>query len=99
MRRSSVPHERVGPTRLLATLFAGLFVLPVVASCTATANITEVYTSIDATGERRRNVFFTDSKEIHCLAEYGSGRTDVTFEGIIRQLQEYDFERSTFANV
>lgn len=80
---------------LVASLLAGTTVV----ACTATANVAAVYTSIDADGARRRNVFFTDSKEIHCIAEVSNGREDVTLEGIIRQLQVYDFGAGSYANV
>jgi len=52
--------------------------------------------SLDANGSRKRNVFFTDTKEIHCVVELGVGREGVTVEAIVRQLQAYDFEADRF---
>lgn len=64
-------------------------------ACT-TANVVDVYTALDGQGDRKRNVFFTDSKEIHCVAEIGVGRPGVTIEAIIRQRATYDFVNRTY---
>lgn len=66
------------------------------AACTSTARISDVYMAIDSEGDRRRNVFFTDTKEIHCVVEMGIGRPGVTVEAIVRQLQSYDFIEDRF---
>ena len=60
-------------------------------SCATTARVSDVYMALDAEGSRRRNVFYTDTKEIHCVAEMGIGRPGVTVEAIVRQRQSYDF--------
>jgi hypothetical protein len=60
-------------------------------SCLATARVTDVYLALDGNGDRKRTVFFTDTKEIHCVVEAGIGRAGVTLETIVRQLQAYDF--------
>ena len=80
----------------LVTASSAIAVLP---SCTSTANVTEVYTALDAAGLRRRNEFYTDAKEIHCIAEAGIGRDGVTVEGFIRQRQAYDFVENRFVPV
>lgn len=64
--------------------------------CTDTANISDVYTALDGQGDRRRNVFFTDSKELHCIVEMGIGRKGVTIDVLFRQLQTYDFVADRF---
>ena len=64
--------------------------------CTDTANIADVYTALDGQGDRKRNVFFTDSKELHCIVEMGIGRRGVTIEVLFRQLQTYDFVADKF---
>jgi hypothetical protein len=66
------------------------------ASCTSTANVSDVYLSLDGEGARKRNIFFTDSKEIHCIVEMGIGRKGVTIEVLFRQLQSYDFKQNKF---
>jgi len=82
---------RLGALALTSTLLTG-----VLASCSSTARITDVYTALDSAGERKRNVFSTDSKEIHCVIEAGIGRPGVTIETLYRQLQAYDFETAKF---
>lgn len=81
---------------LLATALVIVLVLP---SCSQTANITEVWMALDADGTRRRNEFFTDTKEIHCLAKAGVGREGVTVEGFIRAQQVYDFAQNKFVPI
>ena len=77
--------------------FAALAVLcGVVASCTTTARVSDVYMALDGSGDRKRTVFFTDSKEIHCIVEAGIGRRGVTLETIVRELQSYDFVADRF---
>jgi hypothetical protein len=76
---------------LTSALFVGAL-----SSCTTTARVTDVYMALDADGNRQRNVFFTDTKEIHCVVELGIGRDGVTVEAIVRQLQAYDFIQDRF---
>lgn len=52
--------------------------------------------SLDSDGTRRRNEFFTDTKEIHCVAKAGIGRDGATIEGFIRAQQLYDFNTNRF---
>jgi len=75
---------------LLCTVVAGT------SSCSSTARVADVYMALDGDGDRRRNVFFTDTKEIHCVVEMGIGREGVTIEAIVRQLQSYDFAADRF---
>lgn len=46
--------------------------------------------ALDGEGLRQRRIFYTDSKEIHCVAQIGIGRDGVTIEGLIRQQQRWD---------
>lgn len=82
---------RLWKLALTTTLLVGA-----VSSCTSTARITDVYMALDGEGDRKRNVFFTDSKEIHCVVEMGIGRPGTTVEVIIRQDQSYDFIADRF---
>lgn len=47
--------------------------------------------ALDPEGNRKRNVFFTDSVAIVCVAEFASSRTDVTLNLKLHQLSRYDF--------
>lgn len=75
-----------------------LFVLlpAAVVSCTSTARVSDVYMALDGAGDRKRNVFFTDTKEIHCVVELGIGRRGATVETLVRALQGYDFASDKF---
>ncbi|MBX3206895.1 MAG: hypothetical protein KF764_17625 [Labilithrix sp.] len=74
--------RRLGAAALLGTLVTSA--LP---ACSATANVGDVWMSLDEDGARRRSVFFTDSSGITCVAEVGVGRPDVTVEILIRQIR------------
>lgn len=69
----------------------GFIALAVPPSCTSTANISDMYMSLDSDGSRKREIFFTDTTEIHCIGEGGFGRPDVTVTGFIRQIRAWDF--------
>ncbi len=81
-------------------LSVAVLAVPVFGACSTTANISDVYTGLDApdaNGDtRRRTVFFTDTKEIHCIAEMGVGRPDVTVETFIHQIRAFDFQANEF---
>jgi hypothetical protein len=85
--------------RFVSAVGVAVLVASATPACTATANVTEVYTSLDSDGARRRNEFYTDTKDIHCIAEAGIGRDGVTIEGFIRQRQVYDFRQDRFVDV
>lgn len=86
------------PRRLLAAIvpLGAIALVALSAACTTTANISEVYTALDSEGFRRRSVFFTDTKEIHCIAEGSFGRPDVTVEGFIHQVRVYNSGKDDF---
>jgi len=85
-----------GARKLAALFVPTVLVLASVSSCTATARITDVYMALAGQGDRKRNVFVTDSKEIHCVVEMGIGRPGATIEAILRQVQAYDFAADKF---
>ena len=78
--------RRVGAAAAFAALVASA--LP---ACSATANVSDAWMSIDDDGSRRRGVFFTDSERVTCVAEVGIGRKDVTIEMLIRQIASAPF--------
>lgn len=85
--------------RLGAALQVGLLMVAsaaVAPACSATANVSDVWTSIDEDGARRRSTFFTDSQTVVCVAEYGNGRQDVTIEMLVRQIRGADFGTRDF---
>lgn len=54
-------------------------------ACSSTANVSDVYISLDEDGARRRNQFTTDTANIFCMIEYSVGRKDVTIEVTIKR--------------
>ena len=93
-RLAPATTTRFWPLVLSATVLGGIL-----ASCTATARVSDLYMALDGNGDRKRNVFFTDTKEIHCVIEVGIGRRGATVAGIIRQNQSYDFVADRFFDV
>ncbi len=72
----------------VALALLGLALSP--ACITKTANVTDVFTALEGGRDaRRRNVFFTDTQEIHCVVEVGNGRDDVTLDILLRQVQRF----------
>jgi hypothetical protein len=53
-------------------------------SCGTPQEIRHVYMALDNNGDRTRNVFFTDTEEIHCNADYVGDRRDLTVNAIVR---------------
>jgi hypothetical protein len=68
----------------------------VITACSTTANISDVFTSLDGDGSRRRETFFTDTEEVHCIAVAGVGRPDVTVEGSVHQIRTFNFDKGDF---
>jgi hypothetical protein len=66
----------------------GAVALCLLGSCRS-AGIKRAYMSLDSGGERKRDVFYTDSDAIFCVAEVASGRDDVTIEATLRMTAEY----------
>ena len=86
--------RRLGAAAALGSLLASA--LP---ACTATANVSDVWMSLDEDGSRRRSVFFTDTQAITCVAQVGVGRKDVTLEMLIRQVRAAPFATDQFEEV
>lgn len=82
--------------RLAAGAFSALVLLGVTTSCSSTARVIDVYTALDGTGDRKRQVFFTDSTELHCVVEGAFSRRGVTLEILYRQVQAYDLTNGKF---
>ncbi len=82
---------------LIGSVGALLMLIPSQA-CTATANVHDVYMALDGNGDRKRNVFYTDSTGVYCVAEVGIGRQGVTIETTLTQLQHYDFVTNQFVD-
>lgn len=76
-----------------------LVALSTAPACSNTAGVSEVYTSLDGDGSRRRDTFFTDSTEIHCIAKAMFGRPDVTIRGQFHRIREYNFKRDAIEDV
>jgi hypothetical protein len=55
-----------------------------------TAGFKDTYMALDATGNRKRTVFFTDTESIYCVAEMASGVDDVTVTAKLRARTLYD---------
>jgi hypothetical protein len=70
-----------------ATAFAlvATLALPVLAACSRTAGVSEVFTALDGAGLRRRSRFTTDSKGVFCVVEYAVSRPGATLEVFLRQ--------------
>jgi hypothetical protein len=43
-----------------------------------TVGVKDAYTALDVSGNRKRDVFYTDTESIYCVIEMASGVTDVT---------------------
>lgn len=82
--------------RLAAAAFSGAVLLGLTASCTTTARIIDVYTALDGQGDRKRQIFFTDSTELHCVVEAAFSRPGTTMVVWFRQLQAYDKSNGKF---
>lgn len=55
-----------------------------------TAGFKETFMALDGTGNRRREHFFVDTEEIHCIGKMASGVSDVTVTGVLRAQQLWD---------
>ncbi len=76
--------------RLTGAAIMLLVLAPTYGACTATVGVSDFYSALDGKGLRKRNVFFADTKEIHCVAEFAAGRNDYTLSTQLRQIQEGD---------
>lgn len=67
------------PWRLLCLLLLSAPLL----SCN-TAAVKKSYMALDAEGNRKRSVFFTDTENIYCIGELAVGRKDLSVEATLR---------------
>lgn len=80
----------MGLARRGACVVASMLLLTLLPACPKTANVSDVFTSLEGGRDaRRRNVFYTDTQEIHCVVEVGNGRDDVTLDIVLRQIQSF----------
>jgi hypothetical protein len=56
-----------------------------------TAGVSAVYMTIDGAGAQRRDVFFTDTSSIYCVAKFSSARQDATLDFTIHQTAVYQW--------
>jgi hypothetical protein len=73
------------PRKLAATAAVIALLAPLVEAC-ADTEVHSVYAALDASGDRRRSSFFTDTSTIYCDADYAAQRLDITFNAVIRQV-------------
>jgi hypothetical protein len=74
--------------RSLVRLGLCLAALVALSSCRS-AGIKRAYMSLDSDGKRKRDVFFTDTESIFCVAEIASGREDLSVGGAWRATSFY----------
>jgi hypothetical protein len=81
-------------------LFYGALTFACLALTTCkTAGFKEVFTSLDSQGSRRREHFFADTEEIHCIGKMVSGVADITVSGTLRATQLWDSRTESFKDV
>lgn len=64
-----------------------------------TSGFKETFMALDSSGNRRREHFFVDTEEIHCIGKMASGVADVTVSGALRAQRLWDPESATFRDV
>jgi hypothetical protein len=64
-----------------------------------TSGFRDAYMSLDSSGDRKRERFFTDTETIYCIAEIASGVDDVTVSARLRAQQIYDPRDGRVTNV
>jgi hypothetical protein len=79
--------------RLVFAFVSVVSLVPLTSACSQTANVDDLFMSLDADGSRRRTDFFTDTVSINCIAQMASSRADVTLEVLIRQTARFDFDQ------
>jgi hypothetical protein len=56
-----------------------------------TAGVSYVYMAIDSGGLQHRQLFYTDSNSIYCIADFSSARPDATLDFVIHQTGVYSW--------
>jgi hypothetical protein len=77
----------LGGKRLAIIAIVAAAVAPSISAC-ADNTVFELSTSLDAAGFRPRNVFYTDTQTIYCLAKYVAARNNITFNGVVRYVKD-----------
>lgn len=68
--------------KLLAKWACTLFVVGAGSvACSAASQVSDVYMALDTNGDRPRNVFFTDTKQISCNVDWVGRNPDMTVQG------------------
>lgn len=81
-------EKRIALMRSLLRLCCCCVALLALSSCRS-AGIKRAYMSLDSDGSRKRDVFFTDTENIFCVAEIANGRKDLTVGGAWRSTSFY----------
>lgn len=55
-----------------------------------TTGVKESFMALDGSGDRRREHFFVDTEEIHCISKMASGVADITVSGALRAQRLWD---------
>jgi hypothetical protein len=76
-------RSRIGGLLAFASLLA------CIASACATSGVSGVYMANDAGGAQHRNVFYTDSQDMFCVAKFSAGNPDSTLDFTIEQTGIY----------
>jgi hypothetical protein len=83
-------ERSVSAPRGRATARGSLLLLCLTLAGCKTAGFKETFMALDGAGNRRREHFFVDTEEIHCIATMASGVNDVTVTGVLRAQQLWD---------
>lgn len=74
-------------SRWLALPLAGALALPALASCSAAQEVRSFKCALDASNDRPRTTFFTDTETFYCNVEFIGQRRDTTLQIYIRQVR------------
>jgi hypothetical protein len=72
-------------SKLLSVVLVAGALAPL-AACSSATEARDVYMALDSSGDRPRDTFFTDTKEIFCNVDYVGQRRDTTVQARIHQI-------------
>lgn len=72
-------------TKILSFVVAAAALAPV-AACSSSTEARNVYMALDSVGDRPRDTFFTDTKQLFCNIDYVGQRRDTTVQARIHQI-------------
>lgn len=72
-------------SKILSAVLLAALAAPV-AACGSATETRDVYMALDSTGDRPRDTFFTDTKQIFCNVDYVGQRLDTTVQARIHQI-------------